>query len=89
MLSFSDLDVARRHHGTIIECTWLPDMGCWEYLRTRTDKDTPNAWRVYEKVWQSIQDDISNEKLLAHVQTVMAGNEKYTKDIAIGVTAPT
>eukprot|EP00891_Asterochloris_glomerata_P008948 jgi/Astpho2/8948/gw1.00133.212.1_t len=75
VLSFSDLDVARRHHGTIIECTWLPDMGCWEYLRTRTDKDTPNAWRVYEKVWQSIQDDISNEKLLAHVQTVMAGNE--------------
>ena len=40
-------------------------------------------------MWQSIQDDISNEKLLAHVQTVMAGNEKYTKDIAIGVTAPT
>ncbi len=34
----------------VIECSWLPDRQRWFYMRVRHDKQTPNAYHVYEKV---------------------------------------
>ena len=37
-------------------------------MRTRPDKDIPNAHRTYTKVWESIQDNIGEEQLLEAMQ---------------------
>lgn len=36
--------------GRILECTWDRERSSWKYLRTREDKDTPNASHVHQKV---------------------------------------
>ena len=41
---------ARDHDGQIVECTWDFDERTWVFHRERTDKTTPNGWRVYESV---------------------------------------
>lgn len=51
-------------NGKIIECSWGGEDVGWTFMRVRSDKSTPNAWHVYEKVWQSIRDDIGGESLL-------------------------
>lgn len=51
-------------HGKIIECSWGGEDIGWTFMRVRGDKSTPNAWHVYEKVWQSIKDDIGTESIL-------------------------
>ena len=33
----------------IVECAWNSERGVWVFMRVRTDKDTPNAYHVYEK----------------------------------------
>lgn len=57
--------------GKIIECSWLPDENKWEYMRVRTDKETPNAVRTYHKVMESIEDNITEEVLLAEIQEIL------------------
>ena len=52
----------------IVECAWDGESGEWRFMRTRSDKDTPNAYHVYEKVMQSIQDNITQEDLHAEIQ---------------------
>ena len=52
------------YHQAIVECSWSPELGKWRFMRTRPDKDIPNAYRTYTKVWQSIQDNIGEEQLL-------------------------
>ena len=47
---WSDGEDPNDYSGKIIECSWLPDEKKWEYMRVRTDKDTPNAVRTYRKV---------------------------------------
>ena len=54
----------------VIECAWLADEETWKFQRYRLDKDTPNAWHVYEKVKQSIDDNIDNDTLLDHLEGV-------------------
>ncbi|KAI5065958.1 hypothetical protein GOP47_0018582 [Adiantum capillus-veneris] len=57
--------------GKIIECSWLPNEKKWEYMRVRTDKDTPNAVRTYRKVMESIEDNITEEVLLSEIQEIL------------------
>lgn len=51
-----------------MECAWDGEAGEWRFMRTRTDKDTPNAYHVYEKVMHSIQDNITQDDLHAEIQ---------------------
>eukprot|EP00899_Mesostigma_viride_P025155 jgi/Mesvir1/5824/Mv26558-RA.1 len=61
---------AKDFHKMIIECSWNSHSNSWEYMRTRVDKDSPNAWHVYEKVMASIRDNITEEVLLDRVTKV-------------------
>ena len=63
----------------VIECAWLADEGAWKFLRFRLDKETPNAWHVYEKVKQSIDDNIDKEALLQHLKSVYSA-AVYSED---------
>jgi mRNA-capping enzyme len=51
----------------VIECSWDADASAWQYMRHRLDKETPNAYHVYEKVLRSIQDNITEEDLIQYV----------------------
>ena len=64
----------------IIECCWEPSMKEWVFLRERRDKDTPNAFHVYDKVVQSIKDNILEEELLEYVERVMK-SQPYAPDM--------
>ena len=63
----------------VIECAWLADERVWKFLRDRLDKETPNAWHVYEKVKQSIDDNIDQEALLQHLKGMYSA-PVYTDD---------
>jgi mRNA-capping enzyme len=39
----------------VVECSYDKDRDAWLFLRCRTDKETPNAWHVYESVQRSIE----------------------------------
>ena len=45
----------------IIECSFDSEAKSWVFMRVRKDKETPNAFHVYEKVLRSIQDNINQE----------------------------
>lgn len=49
-------------------------------MRERHDKATPNAWRVYEKVVQSIQDNITPATLLQRIKDAVTQSEVYEPD---------
>ncbi len=68
---FPEGEDARQYEGCIVECSWLGEEGVWNFLRTRGDKQTPNAYHVYEKVMQSIHDNITEEDLLAEVSAAL------------------
>ena len=72
--------------GKIIECAWDPGRQSWVFMRVRTDKDTPNAVSTYEKVVQSIEDDITEGVLLREVDAAVAALEhkKSGGDAAAG-----
>ncbi|MCO5554041.1 hypothetical protein L7F22_007567 [Adiantum nelumboides] len=57
--------------GKIIECSWLPNEKKREYMRVRTDKETPNAVRTYRKVMESIEDNITEEVLLSEIHEIL------------------
>ncbi|KDD75262.1 mRNA capping enzyme [Helicosporidium sp. ATCC 50920] len=59
-------DPASFHHA-IVECVYDGEEQTWVYLRDRRDKQTPNAYHVYESVQASIQDNILEDELLEHV----------------------
>ena len=52
----------------IVECAWNGETRKWVFMRVRPDKDTPNAYHVYEKVVKSIEDNITEEVLLAELE---------------------
>lgn len=68
---FPDGESARDYEGCIVECAWDREAGVWNFLRTRTDKQMPNAYHVYEKVMQSIDDNITEEDLLAAIDEAL------------------
>jgi len=50
-------------------------------MRVRSDKQTPNAYHVYEKVMQSIHDNITEEDLQAEIKVShISSNEKCLLD---------
>ena len=68
---------AKLHNGEIIECSWDAKQEAWTYMRDRRDKKTPNAWHVYEKVLQSIKDNITPNDLVGIIQEATCGNIIY------------
>lgn len=70
---------AERLVDTIIECSWNAEEQTWSYMRERRDKDTPNAYHVFEKVMKSIEDNIKQEDLLDAVTEALQ-NSIYAKD---------
>ncbi len=78
MVTFPDKDAAQ-HNSQIIECSWDAKNKSWTYMRERRDKATPNAWHVYEKVLQSIKDDITPGRLVEYIKKAIAGNDVYAK----------
>lgn len=77
-VTFPDKDAAQ-HDGQIIECSWDAKHESWTYMRERRDKATPNAWHVYEKVLQSIKDDITPGHLVDYIKEAIEGNAIYAK----------
>ena len=76
---FPDGNDAQEYVNRVIECSWSPEEQAWIYMRERRDKDTPNAYHVYEKVVQSIEDDLNAEVLLSHISDDLKA-EVYNKD---------
>lgn len=79
---FPDGAGAAIHANSIIECSWDATCEAWSYMRERHDKATPNAWRVYEKVVQSIQDNITPATLLQFIAETMSSSEMYERERA-------
>ena len=77
-MTFPNEDAAQ-HNGQIIECSWDAKHESWIFMRERRDKATPNAWHVYEKVLQSIKDDITPGHLVAYIKEAIEGNDIYAK----------
>lgn len=75
---FPDKEGTFQHNGGIIECSWDAKEEAWVYMRERRDKKTPNAWHVYEKVLQSIKDNITPSNLVDIIQKATDGNVIYT-----------
>ena len=65
------------HNGEVIECSWDAKQESWMYMRDRRDKKTPNAWHVYEKVLQSIKDNITPNNLVDIIQEATHNNILY------------
>lgn len=40
--------------GKVIECSYSPETGTWNFMRIRHDKETPNAFHVFRKVSSSL-----------------------------------
>ena len=74
---FPDKEDAKLHDGEIIECSWDAKQEAWTYMRDRRDKKTPNAWHVYEKVLQSIKDNITPSNLVGIIQEATHDNTIY------------
>lgn len=73
------------YHLKVIECSWLPEARVWEFMRERRDKDTPNAYHVYESVARSIQDNIQEPQLLEYIKEVGLGVGQHSSAAAAGV----
>eukprot|EP00884_Botryococcus_braunii_P019053 jgi/Botrbrau1/5831/Bobra.0366s0013.1 len=79
---FPDEETRKANKNKIVECSWNDGNKTWEYMRTRVDKDTPNAYHVYEKVKKSIDDRILEDDLLARMELALK-EEPYEEDLAI------
>ena len=76
---FPEGEDAQQYINRVIECSWDAEKEAWVYMRERRDKDTPNAYHVYEKVVQSITDDLNQDVLLGHITKVLQA-PLYDKD---------
>lgn len=72
-------DDAQQWLDCVIECTWNKEQQTWKFLRDRRDKETPNAFHVYEKVMKSIEDNINEEILLGAINEALQ-NSVYDRD---------
>lgn len=73
-------DDASEFVDKIIECSWDKEQQMWRFMRDRRDKDTPNAYHVYEKVMKSIEDNIQENDLLEAIESALK-NPIYAKDV--------
>ena len=58
--------------GRIVECRLDLDSREWVYMRTRVDKDMPNAMSTFKRVMRSIEDGIEEEDFLRYVDALQA-----------------
>jgi len=63
-----------------VECSFDKEERVWKFLRERPDKKHPNGQSVYEKVVNSIRDNITQEELLEHILNTFKDSELYSKD---------
>ncbi|XP_047332466.1 mRNA-capping enzyme-like isoform X2 [Impatiens glandulifera] len=57
--------------GKIVECSYNAEEDVWVCMRIRTDKATPNEFRTYRKVMQSIKDNITEDILLSEIEEIV------------------
>ncbi|CAO2839473.1 unnamed protein product [Amaranthus hypochondriacus] len=70
-VSFGDEDPSS-YNGKIIECSYDSEEDLWVWMRTRTDKNTPNEFNTYRKVMKSIKDNITEDVLLNEIQEIIS-----------------
>jgi mRNA-capping enzyme len=70
-VKFSDDSDPASFSGKIIECSWDSEVDIWVWIRTRTDKATPNDFNTYKKVMRSIRDNITEEVLLNEIHEII------------------
>ncbi|XP_054780528.1 uncharacterized protein LOC129288148 isoform X2 [Prosopis cineraria] len=70
-VAFRDGSDPLLHSGKIIECSWDLNEQEWVYMRTRTDKSTPNDFNTYKKVMRSIKDNITEDVLLNEIYEII------------------
>ncbi len=52
-------------HGRIAECRYDPDWpGYWKFMRWRDDKEHANHLNTYEKIMESIRDNVEKQEVL-------------------------
>ncbi|GAB4833948.1 hypothetical protein Ancab_032195 [Ancistrocladus abbreviatus] len=68
---FTDGSDSTLYSGKIIECSWDSAEDVWIYMRTRTDKSTPNEFNTFRKVRKSITDNITEEVLLNEITEII------------------
>ncbi|XP_062014585.1 uncharacterized protein LOC133731157 [Rosa rugosa] len=59
------------YSGKIIECFRDSEKKEWVYMRSRTDKSTPNDVETYKKVKKSIEDNITEDVLLKEIDNII------------------
>lgn len=69
---FPEGETPESYIGRIIECTYDPNSKNWVFMRERKDKNDPNAFHVYLKVFRSIEDNINTDKLLQFIGDALA-----------------
>ncbi|XP_028787399.1 mRNA-capping enzyme-like [Neltuma alba] len=70
-VAFRDGSDPLLYSGKIIECSWDLNEQEWVYMRTRTDKSTPNDVNTYKKVMRSIKDNITQDILLNEIYEII------------------
>lgn len=69
---FPEGESAEDYIGRIIECSYDASTKTWVFMRERKDKNDPNAFRVYLKVFKSIEDNINTDKMLQFIGDALA-----------------
>ncbi|KAM7463992.1 hypothetical protein LguiA_032113 [Lonicera macranthoides] len=59
------------YSGMIIECSWDSKADVWVWMRSRTDKATPNDFNTFKKVMRSIRDNITEDILLNEINEII------------------
>ena len=68
----------RALNGRIIECKWEgdPKYGCWVFMRERTDKSYPNAYKTAVSVCNSITSPVTEKMLFSIIDSTLNENNK-------------
>jgi len=74
---FPDDEDPASYYNKIIECRYNQEDGVWEFMRERREKDTPNAYHVYEKVLKSIRDNITEDALVDFINKTIEESQPY------------
>lgn len=68
------------YNGMIVECAYDLEQQSWVFMRTRRDKNVPNARRVFDSVFRSIKDNITEADILKCVHDSLT-SKVYKKDV--------
>jgi hypothetical protein len=79
----------------IVEMEFIPTEKRWKFLRTRPDKDTPNAYKSITSALNAIKDNITIDEIskLKHTKSpfecIAVGNKKCLTKAGFNFTSPT